>query len=131
MIDDWQSQVRGKQNWQKAREMASTGTPEALVEAIRLANKVPENSNLRLDATGAIDQWSQQLLEIARSQSQADVTRAITIAKLIPRSSPSYQDAQEQIRNWRRILNPPAPPVIPVQSQPTTAASPTSTVRQP
>jgi hypothetical protein len=130
-IDDWQNQIRGKQNWQKAKTVASAGTPEALVEAIRLANQVPQSSDVRSDATDGIDQWSQQLLEIARSQSQADVTRAITIAKLIPRSSPSYQDAQAQIRDWRKALNPPAPPVVPVQSQPTTTASPTSTVRQP
>ena len=41
-IDNWQGQIRGKENWKKAREIALAGTPEALVEAIQLADRVSE-----------------------------------------------------------------------------------------
>jgi len=105
-IDDWGGQIRARENWQKAQEMASASTPEALVEAMRLADKVPNSSVLRMDANLAIDQWSQQLLQIALSLGQSDINRGIETAKLIPRSSAAYAVAQEQIKTWRQFLNP-------------------------
>jgi hypothetical protein len=118
-IDNWQEQVNAKENWKQAREVAQGGTPDALSEAIRLARRVPDSSMLRGDANVAIDQWSQQLLDIARSQSESDVERAIETAKLIPRRSAAYSTAREQIRTWREFLNPPEP-----QPEQTEEASP-------
>ena len=46
---------------------------------------------LRMDVNIAIDQWSQQLLQIARSQSESDLAKGIEIAQLIPRGSAAYQ----------------------------------------
>jgi hypothetical protein len=54
----------------------------------------------------AIDQWSQQLLQIARTQGESDIPGAIKTAKLIPRGSAAYTEAQEQIRSWRQFLYP-------------------------
>ncbi|MBW4615105.1 MAG: chromosome segregation ATPase [Desmonostoc vinosum HA7617-LM4] len=105
-IDEWEGQIRAKQNWQRAQEVAAAGTTEALVEAIRLANRVSDSSILRMDANLAIDQWSQQLLDMARSQGQADINKGIEIAKLIPRGSSAYSAAQEQIKTWQQFLNP-------------------------
>ncbi len=105
-IDDWQGQIRARQNWRQAREVALAGTPEALSEAIQLADRVPSRSLLRNDVNPAIDQWSQQLLDIARSQSQSDITQGIETAKLIPQGSAAYSAAREQIRNWRELLKP-------------------------
>jgi hypothetical protein len=105
-IDDWQGQIRARQNWRKAREVALAGTPEALSEAIQLADRVPSRSLLRNDVNPAIDQWSQQLLDIARSQSQSDITQGIETAKMIPQGSAAYSAAREQIRNWRELLKP-------------------------
>ncbi|MBG1265570.1 chromosome segregation ATPase [Nostoc sp. WHI] len=105
-IDEWQGQIRTTENWRKAQEVGAVGTPEALLEAIRLADRVSNNSILRMDANQAIDQWSQQLLEIARSQGQSDISRGIEIAKLIPRGSAAYSAAREQIRTWQEFLNP-------------------------
>jgi hypothetical protein len=117
-IDSWQEQIRAKDSWQKAKQVAVTGTPEALVEAIQLANRVSSRNNLRLDVNIAIDQWSQQLLQMARSQSEVDVARAIDTAKLIPRGSGAYTDAQEQIRSWRQFMIPKSPPSPSVASTP-------------
>ncbi|MBD2413600.1 chromosome segregation ATPase [Nostoc calcicola FACHB-389] len=115
-IDDWQGQIQTRENWRKAQETAAAGTPEALVEAIRLANRVSNNSILRMDANLGIDQWSQQLLEIARSQGQSDITRGIQIAKSIPRGSSAYNAAQDQIRTWQEFLNPQPEPSPPAES---------------
>ncbi|MCG6136668.1 MAG: chromosome segregation ATPase [Nostoc sp. LLA-1] len=115
-IDDWQGQINARENWNRAREAAVAGTPEALVQAIGLADRIPRNNVLRMDANISINQWSQQLLDIARSQGISDIPRAIETAKLIPSSSTAYNAAQEQIRNWQQLLNPEPPqfqPIIP------------------
>lgn len=120
-IDDWQGQIRGQETWKKAREVAIAGTPEALLEAMQLADRVSKRSVLRLDVNVAIDQWSQQLLEIARSQGQSDITKGIEIARSIPRNTAAYGDAQQQIRAWRQFLNPEpetTPEPVPQESQP-------------
>lgn len=122
-INDWDGQIRARENWKRAREVALAATPEALAEAIRLANQVSSNSVLRLDVNVAIDQWSQQLFDIARSQGNSDMAKAIETARLIPRGSAVYNAAREQIRTWQQFLNPePPPPPQPdfPQSQPST-----------
>jgi hypothetical protein len=117
-IDSWQEQIRAKDSWQKAKQVAIAGTPEALVQAIQLANRVSSRNTLRLDVNIAIDQWSQQLLQMARSQSEVDVTKAIDTAKLIPRGSSAYTDAKEQIRTWRQFMIPKPLPSPSVESTP-------------
>lgn len=118
-IDDWRGQIRARENWRKAREVALAGTPEALSEAIQLADRVPSRSLLRNDVNPAIDQWSQQILDIARSQSESDIVQGIETAKLIPQGSAAYSAAREQIRNWRELLKPepePEPEQFPQES---------------
>jgi hypothetical protein len=112
-INEWQAEVSATTNWRKAREVALRGTPNALSQAIRLARRVPRGTALRSDARIAMDQWSQQLLDIARNQSQSDIIRAIETAKLVPRGTQAYSAAQQQIGNWRDYLNPPEPEPIP------------------
>ena len=108
-INEWQSEITGRNNWRRAREVALGGTPKALSQAIRLARSVPRGTTLRTDSRIAMDRWSQQLLDIARSQGQSDIIRAIETAKLIPRGTQAYGEAREQIRTWRDFLNPPEP----------------------
>jgi hypothetical protein len=105
-INDWQREIRARENWKRAREVALIGTPETLIEAIKVANRVPRRSSIRYDVNIAIDQWSLQLLDIARAQSISDIPRAIETAKLIPRYTTAYSTAQEQIRAWQEFLNP-------------------------
>ena len=118
LVDTWEEQIRAKDSWQKAKQVAVAGTPEALVQAIELANRVSNRNSLRLDVNIAIDQWSQQLLQIARSQSELDVAKAIDTAKLIPRGSSAYTDAREQIRTWRQLLIPKSQLTPSVESTP-------------
>ncbi|AUT03666.1 chromosome segregation ATPase [Nostoc sp. CENA543] len=114
-IEDWQGQIRARENWSQAKAVAQSGTPEALLEAIRIADKVSNNSILRMDANIAIDQWSQQILEIARTQGSSDIAKGIETARLVPRGSAAYSAAQEQIKTWQQFLNPaPQPePLLP------------------
>ncbi|TAF15445.1 MAG: chromosome segregation ATPase, partial [Nostocales cyanobacterium] len=109
-IDSWQEQIRAGDNWRRAREIAVTGTPQALAEAIRIADRVSNRNILRMDVNVAIDQWSRQILDIARSQSEYNISQSIETARLIPRGSSAYSDAQQEITIWRRLLIPPTPP---------------------
>ena len=120
-IEDWQGQIRARENWNRARQVAVTGTPEALSQAIGIADRVPRSSTLRMDVNVAINQWSQRLFDIARSQSDVNILRAIETAKLIPRSSSVYNRAQQQIKDWQSFLNPEPielEPILPIGEQP-------------
>jgi tetratricopeptide (TPR) repeat protein len=111
-INDWQGQIRARQNWQEARQTALQGTPEALAQAIRLANRVPRTSPLRVDVNPAIVQWSQQLFNLALNRGQYDIPGGIAIARRIPPGTDAYRAAQQQITAWEKFLNP-EPVVVP------------------
>jgi len=109
-VNDWQGQILARQNWQQARQVALQGTPDALVQAIRLADRVPASSSLRADANAAISGWSQQMLSIAQSRAESDIPGGIAIARLVPPGTNAYRAAQLQIAAWQKFLNPtPAP----------------------
>lgn len=121
-VNDWQGQIRARQNWQEARQTALQGTPEALAQAILLASRVPRSSPLRSDVNPAIAQWSQQLYSLALSRSQFDIPGGIAIARRIPAGTAAYRAAQTQIAAWEKILNP--EPVILPSPSPTPTSSP-------
>jgi hypothetical protein len=116
-IADWQAQMRSQQNWQEANRLATQGTPDALLGAIRSAQQVPRSSPLRAEAREAINQWSYQLLSMAQERASYDVQGAITIALQIPSGSGAYSDARAQIQSWQNSLNPP-----PTNPEPETTA---------
>jgi len=104
-----------------ARRLALQGTPDALAEAISLAQRVPATSPLRVSVNPAIEQWSQQMLRIAVDRGKYDIPSAIALAKQIPTGTEAYKAAQEQIKLWQLFLNPRAEaspaPLIPNRSR--------------
>jgi hypothetical protein len=120
VIEDWESQIRARENWRNAQQIALKGTPEAIADAIRLAGRVPRSSQLRNDVNPTIDQWSEQLLSMARSRGEYDVQGGIDIARRIPRGTNAYRAAQEQISIWDKYLNPPAPKIVTTPESTTT-----------
>jgi hypothetical protein len=110
-IQKWQStlnaaadQAHAQQAIQDARNLANSGSPGALANAIQVIDRVPASSNLRADANDAINEWSQQLLQVAKSQAGYDPRGAIAIAQKIPNRATSYNEAQQFIRSWQRLL---------------------------
>ena len=103
-VQTWQRRQQAEQGLQQARTAANGGTPDSLVEAIRLASGVPGASPLRGEANQAIGQWSQQLLQAAISQSDTDLAGAIVTAQKIPPRTEAYAQAQLQIEAWKRNL---------------------------
>jgi hypothetical protein len=113
-INDWEGQINARVNWREARQIAIQGTPQSLVKAIRVANRIPNSSPLRYDANLAIAEWSNRILSIAQDRGQSDIPGAIEIAKLVPLGTEAYPGAQDQIATWERFLNPPTPSPVPV-----------------
>ena len=103
-VQTWQRRQQAEQGLQQARTAANGGTLDALAEAIRLANGVPDASSLRREATQAIEQWSQQILQAAISQADTDVAGAIVTAQKIPPRTEAYATAQLQIQAWKKTI---------------------------
>jgi uncharacterized protein (UPF0548 family) len=126
-IKEWQTQIQAEQDWRSAQQVALQDTPDALAEAIRLADRVPTSNSLRLDVNPAINNWGDRLLRLAQDQGTYNPQAGIDIARRIPRSSSVYGAAQEQIVEWQRILNPPPPEPLPSPED----AAPSPTDAQP
>jgi hypothetical protein len=112
-IEGWQQEVRGAEQLAQATQRAQAGTPEALRAAIELAQQVPSNSRQGATSRQRINQWSGQILAIARQRSGSSLAEAVAIARLVPPNTAAYSAAQAQIETWNRLLNPSTLPPIP------------------
>ncbi|MDG2989916.1 hypothetical protein L3556_03055 [Candidatus Synechococcus calcipolaris G9] len=92
-----QDQARLSQAYRRARG----GTPEALSQAILIANDVPMMSPLRFQANELIDQWGELILTQARFYGERDSSQAIATAQLIPPHHRLYPEAQNLIQGWQ------------------------------
>lgn len=95
-------QAQVQQALQQAQELANAGSTGNLAEAIQLASQIPSSSPAYTEASNAINEWSRQLLQAARSQAEFDTLGAIDIAQKIPARASTYREAQTQIQTWSR-----------------------------
>jgi tetratricopeptide (TPR) repeat protein len=89
---------------QQASGVASAGTPDALIQAIGIVQAVPDGSPTRSEAVAAIDQWSQQMVQMAQARADYDVTGAIGIVQRVPPGSSGYNDAQTLLGQLRKSI---------------------------
>lgn len=109
-VRNWQGQLNANNSVLNAQQASIPGTPEALETAILLADQVPPDSARRWEAQDLINQWSQQIYEMAMAESSFNIEEAIRIARRVPPGTGAYQKAQAQIATWQTWLNPaPAP----------------------
>jgi hypothetical protein len=111
-IARWQTQRQDQQQLTEAQQLATNNSPDGLVSAILLADRVKRNSPWRSQADGNIARWSQQLLALAQQQAaNGDLPGAVALARRIPRAATTYEAAQTQISAWQRWIAPaPASP---------------------
>ena len=109
----WQQEIDGQGYYRQATDLASRGTPESLAKAIAAARQVPANSSVRSQAVQNVNEWSAQILAIARQASDDSLERAIAIAEQVPSGTTSYTPAQKELKIWQIRLNPPRPEVVP------------------
>lgn len=101
--------VQDSPNLVLARQLAATGSPAALRQAIAYAGQVPPGRPLYGDARGAIAQWNRQIqlvedepiLKQAQAfASQQKLPEAIQVASRIRPGRVLYKEAQTAISNW-------------------------------
>lgn len=108
-IRRWREQVQGQQNLQRAYLVAQRGSVGSLVEAIQLAQTIPDNSSQKTEANQALTRWSWDIFRMAETEAQYNLDRAIEIAERVPAQTEAYAEAQLKLREWRTLLDQTAP----------------------
>ena len=103
-IAGWQAQEDGRLRLSEAVNAASSGSAEALAEAITIAQRVPAQSISRARADRQINRWSWDLLSRAETVARDNLRSAIALAERIPASSEAYSAAQIRIGTWQTSL---------------------------
>ncbi|MDJ0509073.1 MAG: chromosome segregation ATPase [Crocosphaera sp.] len=113
-IRQWQRETRAQRNLQEAYLIAQSQTPQALVSAISVVQKIPSSTDAGSQAQQALDRWSFQLLSMAQKLANRSLLpEAVKLAKMIPSDSAAYGSAQAQITVWNKLLEPPQPEIPP------------------
>lgn len=85
-----------------AQALIRPGQASTYNRAIEVAKKVPPGQPGFEIAQTSINQWSEQILELAKNRAaQGDFSTAIETAALVPKQTISYEDAQDAIEKWR------------------------------
>ena len=103
-ISKWQTRSDAEQGLQQAIARAGAGNPNDLLEAIAIAQQVPNNNPLKAQANQSIEQWSEQILQAAIGQSAYDAPGAISLAGRIPAGTAAFSQAQINISRWKKEL---------------------------
>ncbi|MBF2035800.1 MAG: chromosome segregation ATPase [Leptolyngbyaceae cyanobacterium T60_A2020_046] len=99
-IAQWRGEVRG-QNLTQAYQRAQAGNVSALVDAIAIAQGIPQSSSNWQEAQRAINQWSWDILRIAEAEAAVDLNSAIAVADRVPQRTEAYASAQLKLQEWR------------------------------
>jgi uncharacterized protein (UPF0548 family) len=113
-VRDWESQLQATDNLAAARRLANSNSPESLLGAIAAAARVPRTSPLRDEARSLMNEWSDRMLDIARSTATTNPRRAIAIAQSIPSNTSAYNTARAEIQGWQQQT---APKSVPKQEK--------------
>ena len=103
-ISKWQTRSDAEQGLQQAIARAGAGNPNDLLDAIAIAQQVPNNNPLKAQANQSIEQWSEQILQAAIWQSAYDSPGAIALAGRIPAGTAAFSQAQINISRWKKEL---------------------------
>ena len=112
-IKRWQDEIDGQTYISQANNFARQGTPEALAQAIRTARQASPNSSVYSQVIRDVNDWSEEILSIAREASNDSLEDAIAIAQLVPQGTTSFSTAQDDIKIWRIRLEPAESQAIP------------------
>lgn len=87
-----------------AQTAAEKRTVKDLLRAISLVNALPKDHALRPEIDRNIEDWSQEILELAEETFQAgDLQKAIETAQKIPSNTAAHALVEAQIADWEAI----------------------------
>ncbi len=90
---------------QQAQAQIDPGQASSYWRAIEQVRQIQPNQPLYDQAQGAIEGWSQDILELAERRAEAGQLQfAIDAARLIPETSQAYETAQQRIATWKNQI---------------------------
>ena len=99
----------GKSALEKARARTKSDQVTAYAAAIQEASKIQPGQPEYAEARRSIDEWSQEILNLARQQAkQQQLDMAVLLAAYIPDSGTTevYRDTQTELGRWCKGLSP-------------------------
>jgi hypothetical protein len=104
-IAQWQQQQTNQETLQQARGLIRRNQASSYNRAIAVARQISVGQPLHGEAQQLIGEWSQTILELARSRAnQGQLNSAVQTAVLVPANTPAHAEAQEAIATWRNQL---------------------------
>ena len=89
----------------RAKELITAGQASSYNQAIDLARSIPQGQPNYFAAQKQIEQWSNDILAIARSRAEKNSFQsAIAAASLVPEDTKAYEQAKEAIATWQESL---------------------------
>ncbi len=110
LISQWQLEaqqyVGNKTVLDAAQALIRPGQASTYNRAIEVARRVPPGQPGFDSAQKSINEWSEKILELAKSRAnQGNIAAAIETATLVPEVTAVYEDAQEAIQKWQARTN--------------------------
>lgn len=85
----------------QAKGSIKPGQASSYSDAIGKVEQIPADQPGYSEAQKLIDQWGNEIWEIAQSRAQKkQYSNAIEAAQLVPKKSPVHADAQKAIAEW-------------------------------
>ena len=106
LIAEWQREQSAQKNWQVAQQTAASNTVDGLTRALAIGQRIKGGTAVYSAARQAMDQWSRQVVTLARQRGAFDPPTAIAWLQRIPEGTSGYALAQQQIRQWRSQPSP-------------------------
>ncbi|AFY53228.1 hypothetical protein Riv7116_0635 [Rivularia sp. PCC 7116] len=107
-IKQWQIESKqyfsNKTLLEAAQNLIKPSQASTYTKAIDVAKKVPSSQPGYDAAQESINQWSQQILQIAKNRAEKkQYSSAIATATLAPEGTVAYAEAQELIKKWQQL----------------------------
>ena len=101
-IQVWQQRKLNRQLLRQAQARLQPNQATSFKEAIALIQQIPPDFPESAVAQERINQWSQDILAIARARAAAgDRSGAIAAAERVPPDTSAYDQAQQDIQTWQ------------------------------
>lgn len=101
-IQQWEQRQINRRLLQEAQSLLQPDQATSFEAAIALARQIPPDYPESPIAQERIDQWSRDILAIARARAaDGQIPGAISAAGLVPPGTSAYDQAQEEIRGWQ------------------------------
>ena len=101
----WQQQLANRQLIQQADALIQPGQASTFQDGLNLLRSITPDQPEYRTAQGRINQWSEDILVIARARAaQGRFADAIAAAQLVPPGTNSHEPAQAEITRWQSQL---------------------------